>query len=325
MTASSGWVVAALLLGAGWAVWDVSKTEEATIVVYATPALRDLLESDLIPAYQERTGHRVAPVYVAAGQQYNRLRMSGDTPEADLFLHASPLYLEKGHSEGYVEPLLLENDADLGPAFRSREVEGGRVWYAFAWSPLVEVVPASVPAAPDLAESDASFGFPHPVLSNNGVYVVLFLEKADPAVGEGLLRHTRVQPTNARANVGGVADGSFDVTLGYEAVVKFYQAQDAAVRYEAPLLQGERVTVPVVFSAALLRNEDRHPGAEGFIRFLFTREAQDLLAGRHFRPVLDGAAAPAGVLDLSGVRVVEPDWSDWRALEATLPRYEVKA
>lgn len=307
-----------LLAGSAVAVWDITQTEQRTVVIYTTPALRDLLEKDVIPAFQKETGVRVAPVYVAAGQQYNRLRMSGDEPEADLFVHASPLFLEKGASEERVAP--IELDVALNGSFHS--VETG-VWHAFAWSPLVEVYPDSVTETPDLAATDARFGFPHPLLSNNGVYTVLFLEKTDPAVGQRLLAQTRVQPTNARANIGGVADGSFDLTLGYEAVARFYQAQGAAIDYDVPVLDGERVTVRVLFSAGLIEGE-RHPASEAFLRFLFSDKAQDALAKNHFRPVVDGHDGPKDPLDLSDARIIEYDWTEWAALEAALPRYEVK-
>lgn len=324
MTIPSSLALAVLLLGAGWAVWDVTRTEQQTLVVYTTPALRDLLEKDLVPLFQDQTGVRVAPIYVAAGQQYNRLRMSGQDPEADLLLHASPLYLEKGFDEGRVEPLLLEEDASLDASLKGRDLGGVRAWHAFAWSPLVEVYPAREAAAPDLATSEAGFGFPHPLLSNNGIYVVLYLEHVDDAVGERLLRQTRVQPTNARANIGGVADGSFGLTLGYEAVVRFYQEQGAGVAYDVPVVDGDRLTTRVLFSAALIHGE-RHPAAEPFLRFLFTPEAQDRLAKHHFRPVLPDARQPEGTLDLAGVETFEQDWSEWRSLEAALSRYQVKA
>ena len=321
MNSSSLLALVLLVGGVAYGVWDISSTQHRTIVVYTTPALRDVLESDLIPAFQRSSGDRVAPVYVAAGQQFNRLRMSGDHPEADLLLHASPLYLEKGYAEGRVRPLAL--DASLDSAFTSREVPGGRVWSAFAWSPLVEVYPADAPGPFDLARAEGAFGFPHPLLSNNGVYVVIFLEETDPAVGERLLAMTRVQPTNARANIGGVGEGSFSLTLGYEAVARFYEKQGARIAHALPVIDGEVVTTRVVFSVALLEGS-RHAGAEAFARFLFTPEAQRMLAGRDFRPVDDGVAADAAALPLEGARIIDYDWQRWQALEEALPRYEVK-
>lgn len=324
MPSASALAVAAIVTGAAWSVWDILQAEEKTLIVYTTPALRDLLENDLIPAFEKASGYAVAPVYVAAGQQYNRLRMSGATPEADIFLHASPLYLEKGYADGHVDPVFLEGDERLDAAFKSRLVDGGRSWYAFAWSPLVEVYPAGTARTPDLAQTAASFGFPHPILSNNGIWAVAFLERVDPATGQDLLRQTRVQPTNARANIGGVADGSFDLTLGYEAVVRFYQEQRAEVAYDVPLVHGERLTTRVVFSAALIHGSERHPGAEALLRFLFTEDAQDRMALHHFRPVLPEARQPEGALDLARAHMLEIDWSRWQDVEAALPRYEAK-
>src|SRR5438876_37206 len=94
-----------LLAGAALAAADLQRVQQETLVVYTTAALKDVLEGDIIPRYEKATGERVEPVYVAAGEQYNRLRMGGSHPEADVFLHASPLYIEKGSHEGYFDAM----------------------------------------------------------------------------------------------------------------------------------------------------------------------------------------------------------------------------
>src|SRR5256884_2818652 len=170
--------IAALVLAAGLALslTDLYKVQQGTLVVYTTPALRDLLESLVVPRFHAATGTDVTLVYVSAGEEYNRLRMSGGHPEADLFLHASPLYLEKGFDAGYFLPFQIARNASVPPNFASRSVAGGHLWYAFAWSPLVEVYDPQLSPTPDLATFDTTFGFPHPLLSNNGIYAVLFFE-----------------------------------------------------------------------------------------------------------------------------------------------------
>ena len=323
MTMPNASIALVLLLGgAAIGLWDISRSESQTVVVYTTSALRDALEKYLLPAFTARSGYHVSPVYVAAGQQYNRLRMSGDGPEADLFLHASPLFLEKGYAEGRVDATLLPNDDKIAGRFKSGNVSGGHAWYAFAWSPLVEVYPRDSNGTPDLAETELRFGFPHPLLSNNGIWSVLFLEHVDPAVGEHLLARTRVQPTNARANIGGVADGSFDLTLGYEAVAQFYQEQGARIAYDVPLVHGQHITTPVTFTAALIHGQ-RNPGADELMGFLFSDEGQAQLAAGHLRPVIDGAPQPKDALRLDEPHTFTYDWSHWKDLEATLPRYQV--
>src|SRR5437879_13232537 len=115
---------------------DLYKVQEGALVVYTTPALQSLLESLVVPAFRSATGIDVTLVYVSAGEQYNRLRMSGGHPEADVFLHASPLFLEKGFAAGYFLPFQIGRNASVPPNFVSRSVAGGHLWYAFAWSPL---------------------------------------------------------------------------------------------------------------------------------------------------------------------------------------------
>src|SRR3989442_2897443 len=141
-------------------------------------------------------------------------------PEPALSCHASTLSLEKGSSEGFFRPFQITRNASVPPNF-----ERAPVWYAFAWSPLAEVYDPALGAPPDLAFINTTFGFPHPLLSNNGIYSVMFFENVSAAAGARALAHTVVQPVNARSNILGVVDGAFQVTLGYEGVTLFYKNQ----------------------------------------------------------------------------------------------------
>lgn len=323
---ASPFLVAALVLlaGAAVAVWDLSAARARTVVVYTTPALRDVVEEDVAPRFQEETGYEVKPVYLAAGQQYNRLRMSRGHQEAHVFLHASPLFLEKGARDGFFAPYHVRQDPAIADGFKGAAAPGGRVWYAFAWSPLVEVYAPTLPGPPDLADSTLPFGFPHPSLSNNGVYAALFFEEVSPEAGAQAVRVTRVQPVNARTNIAGVADRSFQVTLGYEAVTLFYRDQGAEVAYDLPVVAGERVTTPVLCSVGIVEGTT-HPGAEQLVRFLFTNETQSRLGKYHFRPVTSGTATAAGLLDTAQARTLHYDWDRWAELEEALPKYLVSS
>src|SRR2546426_4357774 len=161
--------IAALVLAAGLALslTDLYKVQQGTLVVYTTPALRDLLESLVAPRFHAATGTDVTLVYVSAGEEYNRLRMSGGHPEADLFLHASPLYLEEGFDAGHFLPFQIARSASVPPNFVSRSVAGGPLWYALAWSPLAGgygPLPSPTPAP---AAHPTTFGVPHSLLSPN--------------------------------------------------------------------------------------------------------------------------------------------------------------
>src|SRR5262245_7776926 len=132
---SLAWTGAGLLVLASAALVDLHRVETGSLVVYTTPALRDYLEGQVIPAWRAQGGIAIEPVYITAGEQYSRLRMAGGAaPEADLFMHASPLYLEKGFRDGFFEPIAPSAEASIDEAFRSDEVPGGYKWIAFAWS-----------------------------------------------------------------------------------------------------------------------------------------------------------------------------------------------
>ena len=179
-------------------------------------------------------------------------------------------------------------------------------------------------AAPDLALINTSFGFPHPLLSNNGIYAVLFFENVSAAAGARALAHTVVQPVNARSNILGVADRAFDVTLGYEGVTLFYLNQGARVAFNLPILGGQRFLVPVIFSAGLVKGHS-NPRALDFINFLFRDEVQSNISRFYFRAVLPGFPDPAGGIPLPapGVVILNYDWSQWPILESNLAKYVV--
>lgn len=299
---------------------DLHQVERDTLVVYTTPALQEFLERVVLPEFRRDTGLDVVPVYMTASEEYYRVRLAEGRPEADVFVHASPLFLEKGYRSGIIVP--MDAEVDLGTGNQSRPVPGGRIWHAFTWSPLVTVHRPGDTRL-DLAEGDSPFGFPHPLLSNNGIYAVLFFDELDPEAGARILDRTEIQPVNARANIGGVAEGDYDLTLGYEAVARFYQERGAEIELSVPMLAGENVTTPVLFAAALV-NEAPHPGAKEFLQLLLSPEVQGKAADYHFRPIIADAEAPDDALDLSAARMLRYDWEEWDELEAKLSDYEVE-
>lgn len=326
MTPVSGTTLVAVAFAglAAFSAYDLQNVSRHTLVVYTTAALRDLLESEIIPRYEAQGGPHVQPVYTAAGEQYNRLRMSGHEPEVDVFLHASPLFIEKGMDDGYFRTSDLTANLSLDASFESRRLEGGPYWSAFAWTPLVEIYAPSFEAPPDLARDDVRFGFPHPRLSNSGVYNTIVFEAVDPDVGAKVLDETVVQPVNARTTVTGVADGSYEATLGYEAVAAGFAAQGAEVKWGPVRVDGTNLTTPVLCVAALVKGP-RNVAAEAFVRLLFTPAVQEAVAAHGFRSVLDaGRRSPPPEMG-HGVDVVRYDWSQWRGLDQALTKYEVKS
>lgn len=301
---------------------DLERVAAGTLTLYTTPALRDLLEEDVIPRYRESGGMRVEPVYTAAGEQYNRLRMSGEHPEADLFLQGSPLYIQRGFDEGYFLPINVTTPP-TNETFRGPLAAGGWEWLVFAWTPVVEVYRADRIEPPDLRSAHLEFGLPHPRLSNNGVYVVLLFETEGSETGRAATERTVVQPINARTSISGVIDGSFDVTLGYESVTKFFQKMGADVRSSPPIFGDDPITTPALMTAGLVAGA-REAEARRFIEFLFQPETQDRLADFDLRPI---NATPDELHDVfpdhPDVGVVTYDWTDVRTIEEAIERYEV--
>lgn len=279
----AGWLAIVLVAAAAISAVDLQRVEEGTLVIYTTPAIKDLLETAIVPPFEAQSGLSVKLVYLPAGDEYYRVLMTRERPEADLFLHASPLFIEKGYAEGifaaYPAPVRAQGDGT--PQRATRE---GNVWTAFATSPLVAVHAPTI-TAPDLNRSSLRFGLPHPLLSNNGMYAALLFDQASPAAGRKAVDLTVVQPTNAQANINGAADGSFDLTLGYEAVARLFQTKGADITFSLPVVDGVTVTTDVLFCVGLVKNQAR-AGAQDFIAHLFTPEVQDALAQHTLRPTV---------------------------------------
>lgn len=309
-------VLVVLAVGAGI---DLQHLDRDTLVVYTTPALQDYLDKWAIPEFKRETGLDVQAVYgLSAGEEVARLRLSHTHPEADVFLHASPLMLQQGIEQGLWD--VYQPALDVGAANRSAV---GPYWTAFAWSPMVEVYGAHLARPPDLATGHERLGLAHPILSNNGVYVALLYEAVAPEARQAALDRTRVQPSNSKTTIGGVADGSFDAALGYEAVARQFKDRGAAFSTAWPVFSGTQATTPVLFCSALVHGH-HHQGATEFLDMLYTPAAQAALGKYYLRPMQAGVPGPAQAMPVEGVRMVAYDWSHANELAAKLPAYEVQ-
>lgn len=316
-------LVMLLLLAATVSAFDLRRVEANTLVVYTTPALKEVLEKEIVPSFEAKHGIKVKLIYLPAASEFYRVKMANDRPEADLFLHASPLFIEKGYAEGLFDTFDLPAAAATQATPQRRGPDHGVIWAAVATSPLVEVYNPAFDAPPDLNRTSTSFGFPHPLLSNNGVYATLFFETTDRAAGRKAVDRTVVQPTNAQANMNGAADGTFDVTLGYEAVAKLFKdGKGAQIEYGFPVVNGRNVTLNVQFSLGLVHNH-AHAGWQEFIDHIFDPAVQASFSKYDMRPTLPDVPGPADALDLKRASLITYDWSKWQELESRLPVYVV--
>src|SRR5437016_13441955 len=89
-------VILVIAIGVALASVDLFRLEKQTLVLYATPALRHLLEGFVVPHFRADFSVDITIVHVSAGGQYNRLRLPGARPDADPLLPASPRSLAQG-------------------------------------------------------------------------------------------------------------------------------------------------------------------------------------------------------------------------------------
>ncbi|AXG12342.1 sulfate ABC transporter substrate-binding protein [Intrasporangium calvum] len=114
---------------------------------------------------------------------------------------------------------------------------------------------------------------------------------ADPAAGLAYVEklvseHVRIQPKSSREATEAFLQGRGDVLLSYENEALFIEQNGDPVEHVTPP-QTFRIDNPV----AVLKGSENLPVAEAFADYLYTPEAQRLVARAGFRPVDEQVAA----------------------------------
>jgi sulfate transport system substrate-binding protein len=133
--------------------------------------------------------------------------------------------------------------------------------------------------------------------------------------------HVKIQPKSGREATEAFLQGSGDALLSYENEALFIEKNGEPV---------EHVTPPQTFKienpAAVLKNSPNKAAAQAFDDYLYTPEAQKLLAGAGFRPVDPTVAkefastfpAPAKLWTIA-------DLGGWKSVDSTLFKKDVGA
>jgi sulfate/thiosulfate transport system substrate-binding protein len=100
-----------------------------------------------------------------------------------------------------------------------------------------------------------------------------------------LFEHVPVLDKSARESLQTFASGKGDVLLAYENEAILAQQQGEELDYVVP-----DETILIENPVAVTGETQNREKAEAFVDFLYTREAQEIFAGKGYRPVVDGVS-----------------------------------
>ena len=100
-----------------------------------------------------------------------------------------------------------------------------------------------------------------------------------------------------------LASGEVSVAQIVDFFVRAARAQGSPVDYVVPKEGAVLVPTPV----GIIKATSNRAAAEALVNYLFTAEAQRLLAARSYIPVRPGVPAPAGTPEAAQIKVISPD------------------
>ena len=284
-----------------------SSSEGGTLalVAYSTP--REAYE-EIIPAFQETdggSGWEFEQSYAASGEQ-SRAVESGLA--ADIVAFSLEPDITRLVDAGLV-------DADWAENEHSGMVTNSVVVFA-----VRPGNPENIQSWDDLLKEGVEVITPNPFTSGGAQWNIMAAygaqieqgksdEEAIAYLRELFLEHVPVQDKSARESLQTFAGGKGDVLLAYENEAIFAQQAGQELEYVVP-----DETILIENPIAVVNKSENPAGAQAFIDYLYTPEAQAVFASKGYRPVVEGvetefdSSGPAGlftIADLGG-------WADVR-------------
>lgn len=299
-----------------------------TITVYAFSVLDEVMSRGIQPAFQEhwreKTGERVEFVTTFAG--------SGTITEEIIRRFPAEVAILSSEMDAL---RLVDKGVVPGPTWKSLP-NGG----IFSRSPLVLLVrsgnPKGVKGVTDLAVPGVRTVLPDPHTSGVAewgilaLYGAVFLESGDREAAKAALDRFRPNivgdVTSARSAVVRFLEGEGDALFSYEG-----EARRIAASGESPsVLVYPKKTILVEPVAVVIRRNVAMPQTDlvnGFVEFLWSRQAQEILARHGFRGAIGDVNTGSGfpkiespftLKDLGGARDAKKKVLD-EAWDKTVP------
>jgi sulfate transport system substrate-binding protein len=285
-------------------------TSTLSLYAYAVPKVAF---DTVIPAFQQTpagTGVDVQQSYGASGDQSRKVAAGA---EADVVTFSVEPDVTRLVEAGLV-------DADWNTA-EHRGIPFGSVVTIV----VREGNPKDIQGWDDLLEPGIEVVTPNPFSSGSAKWNLLapYAVKSEGGSNEAaglayideLVReHVRIQPKSGREATEAFLQGSGDALLSYENEALFIEANGDPVEHVTP-----PGTLSIENPAAVLKTGRNPAAAEAFDDYLYTPEAQRLLAEAGFRPVDVGVAAEyASTFPTPTKLWTIADLGGWTAVEAGL-------
>src|SRR5919112_917442 len=251
-----------------------------TLVAYSTP---EEAYKELIPAFNktsEGKGVSFSQSYAASGEQSRAVE--GGLP-ADVV-------------EFSLEPDMTRLvDADLVEKGWNQNEHRGMVTNSVVVFMVRKGNPEGIKDWDDLVTGDVEVLEPNPFTSGGAKWNIMAAYGAQLEKGKSpkeaeqyladLFKNVPVLDKSARESLQTFASGKGDVLLGYENEAVLAQQKGEELDYVVP-----DQTILIENPVAAI-NEAKDPKlAQSFVDFLYTPEAQEIFAGKGYRPVVDGIA-----------------------------------
>jgi sulfate/thiosulfate transport system substrate-binding protein len=276
-----------------------------SLVAYSTP--REAYE-EIIPAYKETdegAGWDFEESYAASGEQ--RRAVEEGLPADVVHLSLEP------DVTALVEAGLIDvdwNKNDYNGILTNSVV-------VFAVRPGN---PENIQSWDDLLKDGVEVITPNPFTSGGAQWNIMAAygaqleqgksdEEAIDYLRELFLEHVPVQDKSAREALQTFAGGKGDVMLAYENEAIFAQQAGQPLEYVVP-----DETILIENPAAIINTTESPEGAQAFLDYLYTPEAQAIFASKGYRPVVEGvetefdSSGPSGLFTIADVG----GWADVR-------------
>ena len=251
-----------------------------TLVAYSTP---EEAYKELIPAFNrtsEGKGVSFDQSYAASGEQSRAVEggLPADVVEFSLEPDITRL----------VEAGLVDAD------WKQNEHDG------FVTDSVVAFIvrqgnPKNIKTWDDLVKPDVEVLEPNPFTSGGAKWNIMAAYGAQLEQGKSpeqakdylaeLFKHVPVLDKSAREALQTFSSGKGDVLLGYENEAILAQQQGEEVDYVIP-----DETILIENPIAVVNESKQPEKAQAFVDFLYTKEAQEIFAGKGYRPVVKGVA-----------------------------------
>jgi sulfate/thiosulfate-binding protein len=252
-----------------------------TLVAYSTP---EEAYKELIPAFNktsEGKGVSFDQSYAASGEQSRAVEggLPADVVEFSLQPDITRLV-----------------DAGLVDADWNRNEHDGFVTDSVVAFLVRKGNPKNIKTWDDLVKPDVEVLEPNPFTSGGAKWNIMAAYGAQLEQGKSpaqakdylaeLFKHVPVLDKSAREALQTFSSGKGDVLLGYENEAILAQEQGEEVDYVIP-----DETILIENPIAVVNESKQPEKAQAFVDFLYTKEAQEIFAGKGYRPVVKGAAA----------------------------------